>query len=68
LAEVGTALHGGSLRARRRTVEHLIRGVRDAVDKKSWYAAVALVLTLPDSERVRRMLRSLETIGFASYG
>jgi hypothetical protein len=30
-------------------MEHLIRGVRDAVQKKSWYAATALALVLPDA-------------------
>ena len=30
-------------------MEHLVRGVRDAVSKESWYAAVALALTLPDT-------------------
>jgi len=31
-----------------RAMEHLIRGVRDAVQKRSWYAATALALMLPD--------------------
>jgi hypothetical protein len=30
-------------------MEHLIRGVRDAVQKRSWYAATALALMLPDA-------------------
>jgi hypothetical protein len=30
-------------------MEHLIRAVRDAVKKKSWYAATALALVLPDA-------------------
>jgi len=30
-------------------MEHLVRGVRDAVQKQSWYAAAALALTLPDA-------------------
>jgi hypothetical protein len=30
-------------------MEHLTRGVRDAVAKESWYAALALALTLPDT-------------------
>ena len=29
-------------------MEHLIRGVRDAVEKRSWYSATALGLMLPD--------------------
>lgn len=32
-----------------RAMEHLIRGVRDAVQKQSWYAATALALMLPDA-------------------
>lgn len=31
------------------TMEHLIRGVRDAVENPSWYAATALALMLPDA-------------------
>jgi hypothetical protein len=30
-------------------MEHLVHGVRDAIDKKSWYPAVALALMLPDA-------------------
>lgn len=30
-------------------MEHLIAGVRDAIEKESWYAALALALTLPDT-------------------
>jgi hypothetical protein len=29
-------------------MEHLVHGVRDAIDKKTWYPAVALALMLPD--------------------
>ena len=30
-------------------MEHLVTGVRDALAKESWYAALALTLTLPDT-------------------
>lgn len=30
-------------------MEHLVRGVRDAVQKQCWYAATALALMLPDA-------------------